>query len=59
MVVTVDPHGKATQVADFGGVEGKNAQQLIQYAGSVRHLRRTALPVAVSVGDRFADALAA
>jgi len=34
-VVTVDAQGKATQVADFGGVEGKNAQQMTQYAGSV------------------------
>jgi hypothetical protein len=35
LVVTVDAHGKATEVADFGGVEGNNAQQMTQYAGSL------------------------
>ena len=35
LVVTVDAEGKATQVADLGGLEGRNADQMTQFAGSV------------------------
>jgi len=35
LAVTVDATGKATEVSDFGGVEGNNAYQMTQYAGSV------------------------
>jgi hypothetical protein len=35
LVVTVDAHGKATEIADFGGVKGNNAYQMTQYAGSL------------------------
>jgi hypothetical protein len=35
LVVTVDAEGKATQVADLGGVGGANALEMTRYAGSV------------------------
>lgn len=35
LVVTVGPDGKATEVADMGGVGGVNASEMVNYAGSV------------------------
>lgn len=35
MVVTVDANGKATEVADLGGVGGANALEMTRFAGSV------------------------
>ncbi len=35
LVVTVGPDGKATEVADMGGVGGVNANEMVNYAGSV------------------------
>ena len=35
LVVTVDAQGKATQVADLGGVTGANALEMTRFAGSV------------------------
>jgi hypothetical protein len=35
MVVTVGPDGKATEVADMGGITGVNALEMQRYAGSV------------------------
>ena len=35
MVVTVDADGKATEVADLGGIGGANALEMTRFAGSV------------------------
>jgi hypothetical protein len=35
LVVTVDADGKATQVADLGGIGGANALEMARYAGSI------------------------